>query len=208
MLLECVLVYMEEQHGTALLRRLASRFEDAACAVYDPIHPTDRFGKIMVSNLKACADAARSYPNHTFRTHPPHLRSTPLQRRGCDLRSIAAVPTLQAHHDRFLAAGWHVVRARDMLQLYNKELPREEKQRCEGPYGLPRRCVPRTCSLTGLRGGRIECIEPLDELEEWNLILAHYAFVLAFTAPSPDAGLASRVSFLRGAEWPSSGAAE
>lgn len=74
--------------------------------------------------------------------------------RGCSLPGYAAFATLQSQEERFLRAGWEHARATDMLTIYNQFLDRSEVQ-------------------------RVARIEPLDEVEEWDLIMTHYCFVVA-----------------------------
>lgn len=75
-----------------------------------------------------------------------------LQARGCPLRGI--MDSLEAHKERMLSCGWQHVSSETMLTLFNTCIPREEVE-------------------------RINCIEMLDEEEEWNLLLRHYCITWA-----------------------------
>ena len=73
-----------------------------------------------------------------------------LQARGCPLLGLAAYPSLDAHRSRYTEAGGYERWAGwDMLRVYGSWLEAGERRRVEG-------------------------VEWLDELEEWNLIQAHY----------------------------------
>ena len=63
-------------------------------------------------------------------------------------------PTLDAHKERYLSTGWNDVRSVTMLRAFNLFVSAEEKH-------------------------RIARLEMLDEIEEWELIMQHYAFTVA-----------------------------
>jgi [phosphatase 2A protein]-leucine-carboxy methyltransferase len=52
-LAECVLVYVEPEHIRALLSFLSSRLSTAMFVNYEQVNMGDRFGQIMLSNLRA-----------------------------------------------------------------------------------------------------------------------------------------------------------
>ena len=73
-----------------------------------------------------------------------------LQLRGCPLLGLTTYPTLDAHRTRYIeAAGYERWVGWDMLRVYGEWIEGEERR-------------------------RVEVVEWLDELEEWNLIQSHY----------------------------------
>eukprot|EP00906_Rhabdomonas_costata_P036121 RCo050694 len=78
-----------------------------------------------------------------------------LAERGCALLSIHRYPTLEAQSRRYHELGFTHVVAWDMVTVYAR-LPKEERE-------------------------RVNRLELLDELEEWNMLLSHYCFVFAST---------------------------
>eukprot|EP00052_Salpingoeca_macrocollata_P018453 m.151577 g.151577 ORF g.151577 m.151577 type:complete len:300 (+) comp20701_c0_seq5:3063-3962(+) len=84
-----------------------------------------------------------------------------LRTRGCALLGLEACPDLAAQKQRFLAAGFGQADALDMNGVY---LRLEEDDR-----------------------KRIERIEMLDEMEEWQLICAHYCISWAAKGPAVEA---------------------
>lgn len=103
-LIECVLVYMAPEAGSALLAFLASYLPDGACLAYEMIRPDDAFGRQMVSNL---------------------------QSRGLLIPGIDGCAHTRAHEARFAACGWRGCQSVDMLHWYERVLPRAERQRVE-----------------------------------------------------------------------------
>jgi len=124
---ECVLIYLEASHASAVLSHLAQKFHRAAAvAIYEQVKPDDAFGRQMVLNLEL---------------------------RGCPLRSLSAVPTLEAHKQRLLDCGWSRSYAHDMDELYRLFVDPKEQARAER-------------------------LEIFDEFEEWHLIQEHYSIAL------------------------------
>ena len=73
-----------------------------------------------------------------------------LQLRGCPLLGLPAYPTLDSHRSRYLTdAGYERWTGWDMLRVYGEWIEADERR-------------------------RVEAVEWLDELEEWNLIQSHY----------------------------------
>lgn len=103
-LIECVLVYMAPEAGSALLSFLAGYLADAACLAYEMIRPDDAFGRQMRSNLES---------------------------RGLRIPGIDGCADTQAHEARFAACGWTGCQAVDMLHWYERVLPHGERQRVE-----------------------------------------------------------------------------
>lgn len=102
-LAECVLVYMEPKNCFNLLRALAEQFPAAAFINYEQVNMNDRFGDVMLANLRA---------------------------RGCTLAGVESCLSLEAQMNRFRECGWHGAKAWDMVQVYNS-LPSAERQRVE-----------------------------------------------------------------------------
>jgi tRNA wybutosine-synthesizing protein 4 len=73
---------------------------------------------------------------------------------GRMMLGLVDCPDLAAQVARCKAAGWDRADADDLLTLYNRTLSPRERARVEG-------------------------LERLDEMEEWNLMLSHYCAVLA-----------------------------
>jgi O-methyltransferase involved in polyketide biosynthesis len=130
-LVECVLVYLPVPSSSALLQELSNSFPRSTIVNYEMIKPDDAFGRVMISNLRS---------------------------RGCELPGCFAFPSLASQAERFRAAGWQSVSAKDMLDVYENVLDRSKVAAAE------------------------KC-EALDEVEEWQLIMRHYAFVVAAKNP-------------------------
>ena len=132
-LAECVLIYMDNKYSDAVLEWVAKKAVPnafACIAVYEQTNPNDPFGRVMVENLKL---------------------------RGCPLLGIAAYPTLQSHHRRYIdVAGFESVSIADMNDIYDNQIDKDEIK-------------------------RIAKLELFDEFEEWRLMQAHYFIAVACT---------------------------
>lgn len=102
-LAECVLVYIETQNCNNLLKWFSTHFESALFVNYEQVNMNDRFGDVMLSNLRA---------------------------RGCSLAGVDACTSLNTQISRFTGCGWHGARCWDMVQVY-ENIPRNELQRIE-----------------------------------------------------------------------------
>ncbi|XP_022444196.1 leucine carboxyl methyltransferase 1 isoform X1 [Monodon monoceros] len=100
---ECVLVYMAPEQSTNLLKWAAKSFETAMFINYEQVNMDDRFGQIMIENLR---------------------------RRQCDLAGVETCKSLESQKERLLSSGWESASAIDMMELYSK-LPRAEVSRIE-----------------------------------------------------------------------------
>lgn len=78
--------------------------------------------------------------------------------RGSPLKGIHAYPTTDAQEQRFRALGWGHVSSMTMLGALDKFLDESDV-------------------------ARINRIEMLDEVEEWTLMMSHYCFLWACSAP-------------------------
>lgn len=101
-LAECVLVYMEPRNCFNLLRALTERFPNAALINYEQVNLNDRFGEVMLTNLRA---------------------------RGCTLAGVESCRSLDTQIGRMVECGWKA-KAWDMVQVYSS-LPAAERQRIE-----------------------------------------------------------------------------
>lgn len=72
-LAECVLVYIESNHCSNLLKWISSRFSSSMIVNYEQVAMNDRFGEVMMNNLRL---------------------------RGCDLAGVEACQTLDTQVDR------------------------------------------------------------------------------------------------------------
>ena len=105
--------------------------------------------------------AARSFPSAAVLVYDPTRphdafglqMQKNLRARGCPFLSIASVADPEAHAHRLLACGWGRAEAADMRSVYRRLL--EPRARAQA-----------------------ERAEMLDEVEEWHLMLAHYALAL------------------------------
>ena len=79
-----------------------------------------------------------------------------LEARGCPLLGIHAYPDLPAQEARYTLHGWQKSKAIDMNSVFTQLI-----------------------SSTPGMAKRLSSIEIFDELEEWNLIQAHYCFVIS-----------------------------
>ncbi|XP_053412529.1 leucine carboxyl methyltransferase 1 isoform X1 [Nycticebus coucang] len=100
---ECVLVYMTPEQSANLLKWAANSFETAMLINYEQVNMGDRFGQIMIENLR---------------------------RRQCDLAGVETCKSLESQKERLLSTGWETASAMDMMELYSR-LPRTEVNRIE-----------------------------------------------------------------------------
>jgi len=90
---ECVFVYLEPAATSAFLSWLAKRFAGAPLVLvaHEQINMNDRFGQVMLDNLRA---------------------------RGCPLRGVPACADKTAQEARYSAAGWSGARVWTMGEVY------------------------------------------------------------------------------------------
>ncbi|XP_004476025.1 leucine carboxyl methyltransferase 1 [Dasypus novemcinctus] len=100
---ECVLIYMTPEQSANLLKWAANSFETAMFINYEQVNMEDRFGQIMIENLR---------------------------RRQCDLAGVETCKSLESQKERLLSSGWETASAVDMMDLYSR-LPRTEVNRIE-----------------------------------------------------------------------------
>ncbi|XP_022194107.2 leucine carboxyl methyltransferase 1 [Nilaparvata lugens] len=100
---ECVLVYIESTFTLRLLSWISSKFPLALYINYEQVNMDDKFGSVMLNNLRA---------------------------RGCPLAGVDACQNLQTQTHRFLDAKWDGAKAWNMVQVYDA-IPASERQRIE-----------------------------------------------------------------------------
>ena len=118
--------------------------------------------------------AAKTVPHSAFCTYEqinPHdafgktmIRN--LEARNIPLHSLMTYPDLEAQRGRYTQAGYRWSNARNMINLYERYLDQTETK-------------------------RVNLLEPLDEVEEWRLVLSHYMVVLA----GNDESVKNRINF-------------
>ncbi|XP_064083636.1 leucine carboxyl methyltransferase 1-like [Macrobrachium nipponense] len=100
-LAECVLVYMTMPKSSQLLKWIAEKFKSAFFVNYEMVNLDDRFGEVMLSNLRT---------------------------RGCDLAGAEACHSTETQRKRFLDMGWAGADSCDMVGIWSR-LPPEEVAR-------------------------------------------------------------------------------
>lgn len=125
---ECCLCYLAPELAESVLQYFTMNLTAAggvALVLYEPVRPTDAFGRTMVANLAS---------------------------RGIHLQTLQRYHSLAAQRERLRLAGLTTGQgARDVLQLWRADdwVPAAERE-------------------------RIDRLEWLDEVEEWNLLARHY----------------------------------
>lgn len=163
-LAECVLVYIEPQNSANLLTWISSNFTSATFVNYEQVNMNDRFGEVMLQNLRArgCSLAG---VDACLSTDTQIARLTTFLFFLCYFLKVVIFgfkysSILSYKFDltfRFLAAGWQGGRAWDMVQVYNS-IPIAERT-------------------------RIERLEMLDEGELLIQLFQHYCISVAWNHP-------------------------
>ncbi|XP_066239477.1 leucine carboxyl methyltransferase 1 [Saccopteryx leptura] len=127
---ECVLVYMTPEQSSSLIQWAARTFGTAMFINYEQVNMDDRFGQIMIENLR---------------------------RRQCDLAGVETCKSLESQRDRLLSNGWEAASAVNMMELYNR-LPRTEVSRIESlefldELELLEQLMQHYCLCWATRGG-------------------------------------------------------
>jgi len=102
-LTECVLIYMPADASTNLVQWIPKEFSSAFFVNYEQVNMGDRFGKVMLDNLRG---------------------------RGCSLPGIDHCMSLETQKQRFLKNGWEGADAINMVNVY-RSLPQTDIQRME-----------------------------------------------------------------------------
>ena len=131
---ECLLVYIDKDVTIDILSTLYKLFPNMVILEYDLTGANDGFGREMVDNLKL---------------------------RGIELRGFRDVPTLKEQVDRLKEIGMTQVEIIDMLEVYYKLIPIEERK-------------------------RIDSLEMTDEFEEFDLLQRHACFEYGIALANED----------------------
>ncbi|XP_075420756.1 leucine carboxyl methyltransferase 1 [Tenrec ecaudatus] len=128
---ECVLIYMTPEQSANLLKWAANSFENAMYINYEQVNMDDRFGQIMIENLR---------------------------RRQCDLAGVEMCKSLESQRERLLSCGWETASVVDMMELYSR-LPRSEVIRIESlefldEMELLEQLMQHYCLCWATKGGR------------------------------------------------------
>jgi len=102
-LAECALVYVSPAKSSALAAWLAEAFTSLVFVNYEQLNMEDRFGGVMLDNLKA---------------------------RGCQLTGVVACKDKESQVGRFTNAGWNSAECWNMNEVYEL-LPKSEIARVE-----------------------------------------------------------------------------
>ncbi|XP_076997606.1 leucine carboxyl methyltransferase 1 isoform X2 [Tamandua tetradactyla] len=142
---ECVLVYMTPEQSASLLKWAANNFETAMLINYEQVNMEDRFGQIMIENLR---------------------------RRQCDLAGVETCKSLESQKERLLSNGWETASAVDMMDLYSR-LPRAEVNRIESlefldEMELLEQLMHHYCLCWATKGGHE--LDPKDQLQECTFL--------------------------------------
>ncbi|KAK3094713.1 hypothetical protein FSP39_005357 [Pinctada imbricata] len=100
---ECVLVYIDVSSVNEILKWIAESFTTALFINYEQVNMTDRFGQVMIENLKS---------------------------RDCYLSGVDACASLDSQKERFTSQGWEGADGMDMAMVYNC-LPQADVHRIE-----------------------------------------------------------------------------
>ncbi|XP_014292876.1 leucine carboxyl methyltransferase 1 [Halyomorpha halys] len=102
-LAECVLVYIESTSVSNLLSWLTSQFPLSLFVNYEQVNMDDRFGEIMLENLRA---------------------------RGCPLSGVDSCKSLDSQINRFIMTNWDGAKAWTMVEIY-AAIDGSERERVE-----------------------------------------------------------------------------
>lgn len=100
---ECVLVYIDLDKTNILLKWISDNFQTALFLNYEQVNMHDKFGEVMIENLK---------------------------QRDCSLPSVSACASLQSQKSRFIDTGWESADGMEMTHVY-KCLPKTDIDRIE-----------------------------------------------------------------------------
>ncbi|KAJ1875724.1 carboxy methyl transferase for protein phosphatase 2A [Coemansia sp. RSA 486] len=99
---ECVLIYLDPKHSDAILDWITESVPDAAILTYEQILPNDRFGRMMIENLRS---------------------------RQLELRGLMAYPDLESTRLRFISRGWKSATAIDLFDYHQNCINQDELAR-------------------------------------------------------------------------------
>jgi hypothetical protein len=92
------------------------------------------------------------------------------QARGCPLRSVLSVPSPASQEARLLASGWAAAAAADMAAVYHGRSRSGSSSSSSSSGGAAAEGSGWLRPGWVAERGRIERLELLDELEEWQLM--------------------------------------
>ena len=121
---ECLLVYIDRENTIDMLLTLKNLFPNLIVLEYDLIGAKDAFGREMIDNLKM---------------------------GNIELKGYEEVPDIKSQIERLKESKLEQVEIVDLLFVYNKMLPKNERR-------------------------RIDLLEMMDEFEEFNLLQQHACF--------------------------------
>jgi [phosphatase 2A protein]-leucine-carboxy methyltransferase len=148
LLSECCLCYLPPETTSSILSYFTMNIPHASLGIilYEPIRPTDAFGRTMVTNLAS---------------------------RGIHMQTIQKYSSLTAQRQRLRIAGFEAGQgARDVLGLWKEWIDADERKRVEG-------------------------LEWLDEVEEWELLARHYCVAWGWKELVEDDGGGAKGCFGR-----------
>uniref|UniRef100_A0AC34FQX9 Leucine carboxyl methyltransferase 1 n=1 Tax=Panagrolaimus sp. ES5 TaxID=591445 RepID=A0AC34FQX9_9BILA len=101
---ECVLIYMSTESSSALLKFFSQKFETIGFLNYEQVNTADKFGEVMLSNLKS---------------------------RGIMLPGLSVCDDIETQKRRFAENGFEKVNAWTVLEIYRNHFSPEEVKRVE-----------------------------------------------------------------------------
>ena len=101
---ECLLVYIERETTIDMLLTLKNLFPNLIIIEYDLVGANDAFGKEMIDNL---------------------------QMRNIELKGFVEVPDIKSQIERLKDCKMDQVEIVDLLYVYNKMVPRDERRRID-----------------------------------------------------------------------------
>lgn len=154
---ECCLMYLSpaaaDAAATFFTRTLFPRFTPLGMLLYEPIRPHDAFGQVMVANLAA---------------------------RGIELRTIGTYDSLAAQAGRMRAYGFGEDGGGKGADGIGDQAPSAElNSRGVGGGGIGVADVNSLWEslVDAEEKARVAELEMVDEVEEWELLAAHYCVV-------------------------------
>lgn len=171
LLFECVLVYMQPAASSSILAWFRDYFGNdnsgpLGAIVYEMFGLEDAFGRVMKNNMKVtiCSYLCRT-----------RMWLTCCQIRNVDLPGAEPYSSLSSLPRRFLEHEFSAAHALTLREIRSAYIGREELERC---------VMPSTRVALSLHYSRISHLEMLDEVEELELVLEHYAVTWGVKLPA------------------------
>ncbi len=154
---EMALIYMEPTYSDRFIRQCGRSLMNSSVlsmfVIYESIHPDDAFGRMMVTNLK---------------------------NRGCDLKSIETYPTCASMVQRMKR---YFLNDDDAARADNRDDGHDQDSHSfVVSYDMSTICnriLPQVDKVWLKERIRTNRLEMLDELEEYDLLMQHYAMTIA-----------------------------